>query len=134
MVVFIGASGGIAKPEQHRSKVLVVASVAFLLASVMLVPLSPLKDMSLKLDGTNSLTTVIVSLLSITLNALCLLVVFGEIGTTVGVGFQKAAGTQGVLNQYIGQHDRRTGLRPFILPQRPPWVWLLVTIRAAELT
>src|ERR1700733_943073 len=70
MVAFIGASSGIAKPEKHDHKALILACAALLLASVMIVPLSPLKDMSLKLGDTNSLTTVIVSILSITLNAL----------------------------------------------------------------
>jgi len=131
MVVFIGASAGIAKPEKHRPRALVVAAVAVLMASVMLVPISPLKDMSLRLDAANSLTTVLVSIASITLNALSLMVVFHEIGTTVGEGFQKLDPLKAYSINILGS---MLGVLAFAISSflsGPPWLWLIVCMAAS---
>lgn len=63
MLVFIGASAGIAQPEKRAGKVRLLLSILFLVASVIVVPQTALKDLSLRIDETNSPLAVITSLI-----------------------------------------------------------------------
>ena len=55
MLVFIGASAGIAQPDRKVSKVKLTCALLCLIGSVIIVPITGLKDLSLRIEENNDL-------------------------------------------------------------------------------
>jgi hypothetical protein len=117
MLVFIGASAGIAQPEKRVGKVKVIASLLCLIGSVIIVPVTGLKDISLRLDETNSPMAVVAGLTLILLNAFSLLALFQRNRLCRRRRIQKQTTTQGILSQHPGQHGRSAGLCHLLFSQ-----------------
>ncbi|MDQ5966489.1 MAG: hypothetical protein QG625_2644 [Cyanobacteriota bacterium erpe_2018_sw_39hr_WHONDRS-SW48-000098_B_bin.30] len=131
MLVFIGASAGIAQPEKRVGKVKVIASLLCLIGSVIIVPVTGLKDISLRLDETNSPMAVVAGLTLILLNAFSLLTLFREIGCAVGEEFKNRPPLKSYSVNILGS---MAGVLVFAICSflnTAPWIWLLVAIASA---
>ncbi|HNA73329.1 MAG TPA: hypothetical protein PKW73_08325, partial [Candidatus Obscuribacter sp.] len=126
MLVFIGASAGIAQPDRKVSKVKLTCALLCLIGSVIIVPITGLKDLSLRIEENNSTAAVIAGLTLISLNALSLLTIFKEIGTTVGEGFKNRPPLSAYSINLLGSMFGVLAFAACSFLNTPPWVWLLI--------
>lgn len=131
MIAFIGASAGISQPEKKPAPLKVALSIIFLLVSVIVVPHTGLKDMSLRLDGENSLPTVLLSIFTITVNAYCLLTLFQSIGVVVGDAFARLPALKTYAVNILGSMLGVLGFALCSFFSAPPWVWLAAATAGA---
>lgn len=124
MLAFIGASSGIAQPERRPKPLLILASVLCLVGSVVLVPNTDLKDLSLKIDDSNSLAAVFTGLTIISLNALSLLTVFREIGAAVGEEFKGREPLKAYSVNILGSMAGVLAFAVCSFLNTAPWIWL----------
>lgn len=126
MLVFIGASAGIAQPDRKVSKVKLTCALLCLIGSVIIVPITGLKDLSLRIEENNSTAAVIAGLTLISLNAISLLTIFKEIGTTVGEGFKNRPPLSAYSINLLGSMFGVLAFAACSFLNTPPWVWLLI--------
>ncbi|MBU6452651.1 MAG: hypothetical protein KGS72_12770 [Cyanobacteria bacterium REEB67] len=130
MVTFIGASFGIAQPENKLNKIWLVLSLIVLLAAVLIVPLSPLKDLSLRTDNGSGPLSAILAMLFIMLDCLSLLVVFRAIGSTIGQSFKDLPPLPAYSVNILGSMLGVLCFAAISFLGGPPWVWLLAASAA----
>lgn len=134
MLVFIGASAGIAQPEKRPGKMRLLLSILFLVASVIVVPQTALKDLSLRIDETNSPLAVITSLVLISLNAFSLLTVFRDVGAAVGAEFKNRPPLSAYSINILGSMAGVLAFAACSFLNTQPWVWLTICAIFAWLT
>lgn len=126
MLVFIGASAGIAQPDKKVSKVKLTCALLCLIGSVIIVPITGLKDLSLRIEENNSPAAVIAGLTLISLNAFSLLTIFKAIGTSVGEGFKNRPPLSAYSINLLGSMFGVLAFAACSFLNTPPWIWLSV--------
>lgn len=126
MLAFIGASAGIAQPAQKVSPLKVALAIACLVLSVVLVPLTPLCQVSLRIGDGNSPLSVAQGLALILLNSFSVLYLFKQVGAWVGAEFKDRPPLAAYSVNLLGS---LAGVAAFALCswlRCPPYIWLVV--------
>jgi hypothetical protein len=131
MLVFIGASAGIAQPDKKSAPWKAALSIILLSISVIAVPLTPLKDLSLRIDENNTTAGAAISLVLIALNAFSLLTIFRCIGATVGEEFKRREPLKAYSVNILGSMAGVLAFAVCSFLNTPPWLWLTITGAAA---